>query len=269
MKVASKWALAVFVFALSACAKNNFEQTAGVAASKTDSKAIFLDNKGKDRRVPMLNKDYPWSTIGRLYRDLGNNMIDVCTGTLVGRSIVLTAAHCVLQDGKIVGVVFQASYNKGAFTAQADSTNITVGTTDPETYQAADWAVIHLNSPLGDQFGYMGTQNIGVLSSIIPVAYSGYSDNFQQTEVAGVASCFIRGNRRDGTYGHDCSMGPGGSGGPLFTEDRTGQSHILAVNTRGIYGGVYSSFSPEVANIAVMSQVLVNTVIQYRNQYDR
>ena len=88
--------------------------------------AIFLDTSGNDSRIAMTNSAYPWSTIGRIYRDNGNGTHSTCTGTLVGQSVMLTAAHCVLHDGVIEGILFQANYVDGTDHGEASSNWITV-----------------------------------------------------------------------------------------------------------------------------------------------
>lgn len=58
---------------------------------------------GKDDRIPVLSNKYPWSTIGRLESSGENDGLYICTGTLIGRDLVLTNAHCVVDEatGKI------------------------------------------------------------------------------------------------------------------------------------------------------------------------
>ncbi len=50
---------------------------------------------GKDARIPMTASDYPWSTIGRLEAPIDAKTVKFCTGTLIGKKLVITNAHCV------------------------------------------------------------------------------------------------------------------------------------------------------------------------------
>ncbi|HEY9888879.1 MAG TPA: hypothetical protein V6D02_10795, partial [Candidatus Obscuribacterales bacterium] len=38
---------------------------------------------GDDDRVPMNNRDYPWSAVGRIVAETADGSISLCTGTLV------------------------------------------------------------------------------------------------------------------------------------------------------------------------------------------
>ncbi|KAK8128706.1 hypothetical protein PG984_009814 [Apiospora sp. TS-2023a] len=97
---------------------------------------------GADNRVYWPSTDYPYSAMGRLYRSDGI----VCTGTLVGPRHVTTAKHCIPSDGS-VSIKFQPAYDgKDRF---------------PSAYVIQvcnykdDWAVVVLDTRLGDARGYM------------------------------------------------------------------------------------------------------------------
>ncbi len=242
---------------------------ASAALPKLDFKgAIFLDDNGNDSRSAMNSQNYPWSTIGRLTMENGDGTENICTATLVGRSVVLTAAHCVLDDnGEIQHVEFKAAYVNGSYSVRAGSNWISVGTTNPDRNLAGDWAVIQLDEPLGDSQGWMGTQSID--STPFDVRYAGYSDNFRDTEVAGLDTCSIRESLSRGIFGHNCSSGPGGSGGPLFFVDSSGGANVVAINTRGVHGGIFQTYGSSVANVAVMTPDLIRKVAEYREKFDR
>ncbi len=274
IKLKSFWFSSLIALILLACTSGNPETSnQTLSFGQEPAKAVFLDASGKDKRIPMTSKAFPWSSIGRLYHQYNDDSVQLCTATLVGRSIAVTAAHCVLNNGQLIDVTFQASYNQGAYTARAHSQAIKVGTTNPNRHFANDWAVIHLDSPIGDKLGFMSLENIENISSPILVNYSGYSNNFKHSETAGAEeNCSIKERFNhgiyantvySGTYGHDCSMSQGGSGGPLFTS----AGHLLAIATRE-HGEVYTSYSSEKASIGVMSQDFVDAVTEFKKKYD-
>jgi len=233
------------------------------------SKAVFLDPSGTDSRFAMTETDFPWSTTGRLFHNNGDGTIQLCTATMVGRRIAITAAHCVIKNGAIVPVTLQLSFNNSKFTQQANSLYIKVGTLNPEAFYSADWAVIELDANIGDFAGYLGVEFLGNLNAAVTVDYVGYSNNFQNSQVAGAErNCHIRELFPNGTFGHDCSMSPGGSGGPLFAADTSGMVHILAINTRG-YITTYKDYQSNVANISVMNQDVVASVLDFRSRFDK
>jgi hypothetical protein len=130
--------------------------------------------------------------------------------------------------------------------------------------------VIVLADPLGDAAGYMGTQSLATLTQSLPQAVSlaGYSKDYDSSQTAGVdGNCKVEEQLSDGTFGHNCSMEGGASGGALFLSDGNGGYNVAAVNTRGIDGGVFSNYSTANANISVWVDLISQYVTNYRQQY--
>jgi V8-like Glu-specific endopeptidase len=235
--------------------------------SKDSSRgAIFLSNTGQETRVPMTSTAFPWSAIGRITLMDGKKELSTCTGTMVGRSVMVTAAHCVLDNGQFKTVRFEAGYNKGKYIISSYSGLIKVGTFAVDDDIQNDWAVVQLLDPIGDKVGWLGFDDIHSNYLFpIKVSYSGYSDNFQNSEVAGADStCFIHEFFDTGTYGHDCSTGPGGSGGALFANDK-----VLCINTRGVKNGVFKNYSSKDSNTCVMNRNLFDSLIEFKDRFTR
>src|SRR5215468_10368516 len=88
------------------------------AAPQNDPRLGVLGST--DHRVPVTDRGWPWSSIGRVNR-AGRSF---CTGTLIAADRVLTAAHCGfdLRTGREANpdeIHFLAGYERGGF--QADS----------------------------------------------------------------------------------------------------------------------------------------------------
>lgn len=79
----------------------------------TDAPALQPDNRpvaeqpyddgrvviGNDDRSPVLTRAYPWSTIGRLELvEPGGRIYATCTGTLIGRDLILPNSHCLIDE---------------------------------------------------------------------------------------------------------------------------------------------------------------------------
>ncbi len=202
----------------------------------------------QDDRQPMTSSRYPWSTIGKIFSSKNS-----CTGTLVGKNLVATAAHCVFDDNQelLPNLKFFPNYKNGKGQYFSGIHKIWYGTRDPKwgtpaekTLGKLDWAILQLNSPLGDYFGFMGLEDIHS-----PYGYkvnlAGYASDFENTNTAGVhLGCAIRGER-NGYFIHDCDSNKGASGGPLFNND----NQLVGINAAGVADT--TTFELSKGNIAV------------------
>lgn len=186
----------------------SFHILLGISSAQADDNIFDEDN-----RIAMTSPKYPWSTVGKVYAG-GYG----CTGTLVGRDLVLTAAHCILDDktGKLMSGPIEFFPNQIDGQAKMSSQVIVAvyGGAYPE-YAYADWAILKIKDPLGDYYGYMGVQSkVDYLPFMVHSV--GYSFDFRSGQTAGVhVGCHIRGTENY-LFNHDCDQTSGASGGPMF-----------------------------------------------------
>lgn len=256
--------------------------SAVAGASANGGRPVSLDlpkprlGFGNDDRQPITSSAYPWSAIGRVEIDGGGH----CTGALVGEDLVLTNAHCVVDDrGQAVGLTFKPNYKLGAASDSARATYTWYGTATPNQERRSDWAVFRLDRPLGKLYGYFGFRSLDYEKlKAMPVNYAGYStfkDEQFPAFVGGQTAqahmgCKIRDVYPESGMLHtDCDNGRGGSGGPIFVME-DGLPIIVAINAAEFRGNVDYSFwvqeayRPGQGNVAVPARAFGKTIQDLR-----
>jgi protease YdgD len=122
---------------------------------------------GNDDRIPVTSQQAPWASIGRLYSVI-NDEVYVCTGTLVGRDLVLTNSHCIFhEDGQnniysASQIVFRPNLVQGRSVRTDTATVISVTAGWEEDYGniSEDWALLRIDKPLGEKYGYLGWREL-------------------------------------------------------------------------------------------------------------
>lgn len=225
---------------------------------------------GHDDRVLVPVDQPPWRFIGQLVMDTG----EACTATLIGRDVIVTAAHCInTENGVNASARFESA--SGGLSARVvaylldrryDYTRFT--TTDE--IDGLDWALLRLDRPLGDRLGHAGVQNLtgqgAARARAADLMQAGYSWDTGE-HLSGNLRCHIATVNSDNTFAHECDTTRGDSGSAFMV--RNGQSYdVIGVdsnfrsNPRGpfIYIAVSAAgFQPYLADfIAGRTGVPVN-----------
>jgi V8-like Glu-specific endopeptidase len=189
---------------------------------------------GQDDRVEVDPTRAPWSMIGLLEAEDG-----YCTGVLIGRALVLTAAHCLASDGVIDAppLTFSAGYDRGGFVAQSPvaAYHLPGGWLEDEA-DGTDFALIYLEEPIGERIGWM---DVTGLSQAEIAAYGagtgpdimqgGYSYDRDGVMTGNLDCPFVAVEPRSALV-HECDTLKGDSGSPLFVADG-GRFRVIGVES--------------------------------------
>jgi len=197
---------------------------------------------GRDDRILVDVTQAPWRAIGQLEGDSG-----FCTGTMVGRRTVLTAAHCVTDDGvnvtlpdRFVAGLDDAG-NQGMANVVSASFSSGYGTRPARTGlgegNGVDWGIVTLDKPLGDVVGWLPVHvltpdelHLVTLGGLL-VAQAGYSWDTGNNLSAHIG-CRVTRAFDDSTIMHECDTTHGDSGSPFLLSLDDGSWGIIAVDSQ-------------------------------------
>ncbi len=213
----------------------------------------------------------PWRAIGRLTLPSGKK----CTASLVGESVILTAASCVVDEaeGKIAGGADEYLFTGGQSAPGSEQTakieKIAVGTFSPSTEPANNWAVLVIAEPLGKTLGFLGvtplpSEKIADINTTNYLYAAGFSADWKEGERPHwEKDKKIFGIKEDGYGHHVFSMGDGAVGAPLFIfkEQGSAEGFILGMHI-GVDDAAMHGWDDE--NLAVLSKQFLGKVIELR-----
>lgn len=183
---------------------------------------------GRDDRFLPDTTQMPWRTIGQLILP-GDG---ACTATLIGPRLLLTAAHCLTDDGTtlIMPEAFYAGLDDQGY---IESANVVAAEFAPdystETVPAGqgngnDWGLVTLDRDIGSSVGYLdvhvldGNDLTRIRSGGLIVDQAGYSRD-TGANLSGHYSCRITGAFPDSSVLHECDTLRGDSGSPFLLRD--------------------------------------------------
>lgn len=213
---------------------------------------------GHNDKELVTSLDRQFNLVGRLIAPDGT----YCTASLVWKNLIITAAHCVFKDGEFLKGKYQflLGASNGTSVAESGVSYIWWGTADSQNNRNLDWAVLKIEKPLGEKYGYFGWKP-STEENLENVMQAGYGSLFYQGKsMSGVQECGARAfNPEKGLIFHDCDTSTGDSGSPLFQCNDNGTCFIVALHVAEYRDGgkttlVLDEYTDKNANIAIYTE---------------
>lgn len=187
---------------------------------------------GRDDRVILDHRAYPWNVVGEIEIDGGGQ----CTATLIGEDVLITAAHCISSEqglnarGRFVTAIgadggpYEAQITHYLIDPRFDYQRFTSG----NEIDGTDWALLRIDRPLGRTLGYHSVHDLSsegeAVALATPLDQGGYSWDTGE-HLSGNLGCRIRTLYPDDTFAHECDTTRGDSGSPFLI--RRGQGYAV------------------------------------------
>ena len=171
------------------------------------------------------------------------NTITQCTGTLVGPTLVLTAAHCLYLGNRMAtpgSVHFSAGLNRGAAAAHSVAASLEASPDyDPQlegrvTGAAGDWAIVTLANALTSRpvrVRALNAEEFGAIAAANSAMQVGYGRDRRYLPSI-VRNCEIGKSSSQTLFTYHCLVNFGYSGAPIIAE-AAGEPAVIGIGSRG------------------------------------